>query len=335
MADPTSTRRPVSAKLTGVSDNEKVRLGIIGLGAMGGRVLGVAADHADVTVTVAADLDEGTVERHRAAHPAVAFTTDPAAVVASDAIDALYIATPPAFHAGLAIAALRRGVAVFCEKPLSVSEDDGRAMLAAAEEAGVPCAVNFALSDRAAVLEIERALAAGETGDVVGVEIRLRFPRWPRAFQADALWLDGRGQGGFVREVFSHFAYLTDRLLGPLDVVDVSLDFEGAASENAARGHLRAGGVPVHFSAFVGGSGSDLYEWTLLGTKRSYRLDAWSRLSVLEGDDWAPVGLPGERGGEPSRLAAFARAVRGGEQVNLADFASGFRVQQVVEAFHA
>lgn len=328
----------MSAKLTGVSDNEKVRLGIIGLGAMGGRVLGAAADHADVTVTVAADLDQGTVDRHRAAHPAVAFTTDPAAVVASDAIDALYIATPPAFHAELAIAALRRGVAVFCEKPLAVSEADGRAMLAAAEEAGVPCAVNFALSDRAAVLEIERALTAGEVGDVAGVEIRLRFPRWPRAFQADALWLDGRAQGGFVREVFSHFAYLTDRLLGPLDVVDVSLDYGEAGgaptSETAARGHLRAGAVPVHFSAFVGGSGPDLYEWTLLGAKRSYRLDAWSRLLVLEDGDWEPVELPGERGGEPSRLAAFARAVRGGEQVNLADFAAGFRVRQVVEAFH-
>jgi len=328
----------VSAKLTGVSDNEKVRLGIIGLGAMGGRVLSVAADHADLIVTVAADLDQGTVDRHRAAHPAVAFTTDPAAVVASGDIDALYIATPPAFHAELAIGALRRGVAVFCEKPLAVSEADGRAMLAAAEEAGVPCAVNFALSDRAAVLEIERALGAGEVGDVVGVDVRLRFPHWPRAFQADARWLDGREQGGFVREVFSHFAYLTDRLLGPLEVVEASLDHaetSGTASETAARGHLRAGSVPVHLSAFVGGSGRDVYEWTLLGTRRSYRLDAWSRLLVLEGDDWEPVGLPGEQGGEPSRLAAFARAVRGGPQVDLADFASGFRVQRVVEAFHA
>lgn len=335
MADPTSTPPRGSAKLTRVSDNEKVRLGIIGLGAMGGHVLGVAVDHPDLAVTVAADLDQATVDRHRAAHPAVAFTTDPAAIAASADIDALYIATPPAFHADLAIAALRRGVAVFCEKPLSVSESDGRAMLAAAEEAGVPCAVNFALSDRAAVLAIERALADGELGDVVGVDIRLRFPVWPRAFQADARWLDAREQGGFVREVFSHFAYLTDRLLGPLEVVEAGLDYGEGTSETAARGHFRAGAVPVHLSAFVGGSGRDVYEWTLLGTRRSYRLDAWSRLLVLEGEEWRPVELPGEQGGEPSRLAAFARAVRGGPRVNLADFASGLRVQRVVEAFHA
>ncbi|GIG64538.1 Gfo/Idh/MocA family protein [Phytomonospora endophytica] len=318
-----------------MSDNAKVRLGIIGLGAMGGHVLASARDHADITVTVAADLDPATVERHRATDPAVTYTTDPAQVVAADDIDALYIATPPAFHAELAVAALRRGIAVFCEKPLAVSEADGRAMLAAAEEAGVACAVNFALSDRAAVLEIERALAAGEAGEVLGVDVRLRFPRWPRAFQADARWLDGREQGGFVREVFSHFVYLTDRLLGPVEVVDAGLDYAEGASETAARGHLHAGGVPVHLSAFAGIAGRETYEWVLWGTRRSYTLDAWSRLLVSDGGDWTPVELTGPQGGEPSRLAAFARAVRGGPQVNLADFAAGFRVQRVIEAFHA
>ncbi|PZS30305.1 MAG: hypothetical protein DLM58_13890 [Pseudonocardiales bacterium] len=42
------------------------------------------------------------------------------------------------------------------------------------------------------------------------------FPEWPRAFQADARWLADRAQGGFVREVLSHFIYLTDRLVGPV-----------------------------------------------------------------------------------------------------------------------
>ncbi|MEV0644046.1 Gfo/Idh/MocA family oxidoreductase [Phytomonospora sp. NPDC050363] len=317
-----------------MSDNRKIRLGVIGLGAMGGHVLASARDHADLTVTAAADLDPATVDRHRATDPGVVFTTDPAAVVASDDVDAVYIATPPAFHAELAVAALRRGLAVFCEKPLAISEADGRAMLAAAEEAGVACAVNFALSDRAAVLEIERALGAGEAGDVVGVDVRLRFPAWPRDFQADARWLDGRAQGGFVREVFSHFAYLTDRLLGPIEPVAVSLDYAEGAAETAARGHLVAGGVPVHLSAFSGLAGPETYEWVLWGSRRSYMLQGWSRLLVSEGGDWEPVALTGEPGGEPTRLAAFARAVRGGGHVNLADFDAGRRVQRVVEAFH-
>jgi 1,5-anhydro-D-fructose reductase (1,5-anhydro-D-mannitol-forming) len=93
--------------------------------------------------------------------------------------------------------------------------------------------VNFALSDQQASQHVEKALADGLVGDVLGVEIRLHFPEWPRKFQAGAAWIDGREQGGFVREVFSHFAYLTDRLLGPLEPVHVEL-IHGTPSPNLA-----------------------------------------------------------------------------------------------------
>ncbi|HEX6344168.1 Gfo/Idh/MocA family oxidoreductase [Umezawaea sp.] len=312
-----------------------VRLGIIGLGAMGGRVLDVAAAHADLVVVRACDLDRATLDRVSAAHPDVAVSRDPADVLGASDVDAVYLATPPAFHAGMTVAALAAGKAVFCEKPLSVSAEDGRRMRDAAAAGGLVTAVNFALSDRDVVLEVERALAAGEVGDVLGVDVRLQFPKWPREFQADALWLDGREQGGFVREVFSHFAYLTDRLVGPLRAVDVSADFPARGSEVAARGLLRAGDVPVHFSGVAGVAGPEHYEWVLWGTRRSYRLLEWANLEVFEDGAWTPVPSRG-RGSDASRLGLFAEAVRGGPtSPNLAGFDVAHRVQEAVEAFHA
>jgi predicted dehydrogenase len=301
---------------------QTLRLGIVGLGAMGRRMLTTAAGHPEFTVTQVFDLDPAAVARAQAKYPAIEVGDRP------EDVDAVYIATPPMFHAEIALAAMRAGKAVFCEKPLAISLADGHRMVEAAAEHGVANAVNFALSDRGTVLEVERNL-----GEVRGVDIRLTFPKWPRDFQAKAGWLDGREQGGFVREVLSHFVYLTDRLLGPLDPIDVGIDTAGA-SEIAARGLLRAGQVPVHVSAFARAAGPETYEWTLWGAHRSYRLRDWSELLVSEGGEWTPVTLTGPRGSEATRLSLFAQAIRGEHSRDLADFATALRVQSVIEAFH-
>ena len=298
---------------------DPIRLAVVGLGAMGTRMLTAARAHPGYTVVAGVDVVPSTLDV-----PVVTSLDD----VLSD-VDAVYIATPPASHASLVTKAFAAGKAVFCEKPLAVDLAEARAMAAAAR--GRPNAVNFALSDMVATIEIERRLP--ELGALRGVEIRLQFPRWPRAFQADADWLARSAQGGFVREVLSHFIYLTDRLLGPLTVESVSSDFpEPGAAEVAARGVLRGSGVPVHVSAFSGLAGPEIYEWTMWGTERSLRLEQWADLSTSDGGAWEPVPLR-QTGSDSSRLTLFAQAVRGEHPRDLTDFESGLRVAEVIEAF--
>ena len=313
-----------------------IRLGVVGLGVMGTEMLAAATESAEFTVVSAFDTQPAALDRALAAHPGLPIATGVAELVRSPLVDAVYLATPPADHAWAAIEAMRAGKAVFCEKPLAIDPDDGRRMVDEARRRGVATAVNFALSDRAAALAVADALAAGEAGEVRGVDVRLVFPRWPRDFQTGATWVAGRDQGGFTREVLSHFAYLTDRLLGPLTPVTVGVDLPPgpAGGEIAARGSLRAGGVPVHVSAFAGVAGPELYEWVLWGTRRSYLLRNWGELLVCDGGDWTPVTPPGPRGDDRTRLALFAEAVRGGRPAGLADFAAALRVQEVIEAFH-
>ncbi|GAA1599383.1 hypothetical protein GCM10009789_61820 [Kribbella sancticallisti] len=301
---------------------------------MGRHLLDVAAGHPDFEVARAADRNPATVAALQVDHPGIRFSTDPADVIGSDQLDAVYIATPPATHASFVVPALEAGQAVFCEKPLAVSAADADAMVAAARAGGRAAAVNFSLSDRQSTKYVEQAIADGRVGEVLGVEIRLTFPVWPRGFQTDATWVAGREQGGFVREVFSHFAYLTDRLLGPLVPVHTRLAHRDEASETAAYGLMLAGDVPVHLTGVVGAAGPESYEWILRGSRQSYRLSDWRDLFVAEGKEWRPVELTGELGSEATRLALFAEAVRGEHLHDLADFAAGYRVQQVIEAFH-
>ena len=317
--------------------SQRVRLGVIGLGVMGSQTLGAALAHPDYVVPLAADLGPDAVVRARAAHPGLEFA-DPLEVAASADLDAVYIATPPASHAGFAVAAMRSGKGVFCEKPLAVSPADGRLMHETAVQTGVPNAVNFPLANTAATLHMERSLLAGEVGDVRGIDVRLTFPVWPRPFQATATWVGERAEGGFVREVLSHFLYLTDRLAGPVRAVRVGLYFpdDPRASEVAAHGLLSAGEVPVHVSGRAGLAGAEHYEWILWGSRRSYLLRDWRQLFVSDGGEWSPVELDPLTSAdtEAARLASFARAVRGEKYGNLADFAAALRVQDAVEAFH-
>jgi predicted dehydrogenase len=303
-----------------------IRLGVIGLGVMGRRTFEQALRHPDYVVTSAADANPEIVSALSLAHPTVAFVA-PTEVV--DGVDAIYVATPPSLHAPFALQALRQGVAVFCEKPLAVSLDEGREMVAA----GGVTAVNFPLSDTNTTLYLEDVLP--DAGRLLGVDVRMTFPQWPRPFQESAAWVGERSEGGFIREVFSHFAYLTDRLVGPVGTIQATVDYAETGSEIAARGLLRAGDVPVQVSGYAGVAAAESYEWILWGSKRSYRLLNWAQLFVSDGGDWQPVDLTGDgSGAEATRLTLFAEAVRGRRPANLADFADALRVQEAIEAFY-
>ncbi|MFE9581057.1 Gfo/Idh/MocA family protein [Nocardia sp. NPDC006044] len=309
----------------------KIRLGIIGLGSMGAEMLSVAHRHPDFQVVAAADPNSVAVERVRARYPDIALGHDPSSMADDDRLDALYLASPPDSHAGYAVAAMLAGKAVFSEKPLAVRLTDGEEMVRVAAETGAVNALNFTLSDRAAAVEVGRAVRAGEAGDILGVDMRFGFPSWPRAFQRDARWVAGREQGGLLREVGSHYVFLTDRLLGPLTPVSTRVHY-GPAAETTAFGAFTAGGVPVTLTGKVAAV-PESYEWILYGAKRSYRITDWSRLRISDGGPWTELPIGGPRGSEHTRLSAFAAAIRG-QPSTLPDFAAGLRVQQAVEHFH-
>ncbi len=305
---------------------------MIGLGVMGGAMVELALAAPDVVVTGVADQSTAALARVRAAHPDLAFAA-PADVATADNVDAVYIATPPASHAELAIAAMRAGKAVFCEKPLAVDIADGTRMHDVSVETGMVNVVNFPFATMAATSHLEQRLSAAEAGEILAVDVQLRYPVWPRPFQAAAGWVGERAEGGFVREVFSHFAYLTDRLVGPLHAVDAGVEYpaDPAVSEIAAHGLLRAGTVPVHLSGRAGMAGPGADEWTLWGSARSYQLRNWTELYTSDGGAWSRVELPVE--GRGATLAGLAKAVRGEPQPELADFAAALRVQTAIEAF--
>jgi predicted dehydrogenase len=259
----------------------------------------------------------------------------PDAVIA--ACDCLYVAAPPAAHIPLAEAAIAAGRSVFIEKPLATSLTEARAFVARAEAAGARAAVNFPMASSPAVAQLS-AWRAALTPESLAIEVA--FPTWPRGWQqAAASWLAKRAEGGFTREVVSHFLFLTRRQLGPLKLLDAHASYPpGDGAESAITARLMAGGVPVTLKGSVGTTTKDDHNtWTLNG---AIRLRDWSFAERLGADGtWAqaPDALPNEKmrpmvlKGQLAEVAGMTR----GEAHRLATLREALEVQEIVEAILA
>ncbi|MFF1572330.1 Gfo/Idh/MocA family protein [Leifsonia sp. NPDC058292] len=128
--------------------------------------------------------------------------------------DAVIVTAENARHRSLVEQAAAAGAHILCEKPLATTVDDARAMVAAAERAGVTLMtaypVRFASSFRDAVARVR----SGQLGTVVGVKgtNNGKIPLADRAWFTDPA-LSG---GGALVDHVVHCADLLDELLGEL-----------------------------------------------------------------------------------------------------------------------
>lgn len=316
--------------------SDSVAIGIIGAGIMGERLLGAILQQDPDMLHVCGiwDPSADAMRRVERNFPKVPRLSDAAAIIAAS--DCVYIASPPASHLGHARAALAAGKSFFGEKPLSVDVADARAFVA---EAGNRGAVNFPFASSPAVAAIRDWIDAGEIGTPRRVDIEVGFKIWPRPWQADAVrWLDKPAQGGFTREVVSHFLFLARRLVGPLHGLSGQAWFpEAGRSERRIAATLRAGDLPVALTGAVGETAKDDHNvWTLEGDRGAVRLCDWSIAERrLPGGTWqpAPDAMPNERARPLAlkrQLEGVARLARG-EAHHLATLQEALDVQEIVE----
>lgn len=308
---------------------------IAGLGLMGRRMLGWMQAHPAFDVVAGFDPDDAAWGRAEAAGaaPARRVHSLDALVDAAGHAGVLYIATPPASHPAIVRAGLARGLAIFCEKPLAIDVDDARRLVVEAEAAGMPTAVNFPFASMPQVQMFREACAAGRLGAPVRAACILHFSAWPRTWHTAGPWLSGAAEGGFLREVFSHFAYLTQQVLGEATWTIESADVVRPAPDGAevsAAACLRCGGTPVLLMGGAGGVAPDFNRWTLYGSRASVRLTDWAVAEQSDGTDWTPV--PGasreERGAR--QLEALADRLAG-DASPLPTLRDALAVQEVVE----
>lgn len=314
------------------------RLGFIGFGIMGERLLRAALTHDSSRIVVSGVYDPSPAAAHRLATiegglPAFATAAD---VIAAS--DCLHIASPPASHLGYLAQCHAAGRAALCEKPLATDVAAARTSVADLAAQGMRAAVNFPFASSFAVDHLRHWLRDGVIGAAQRIDIELAFARWPRSWQIDAAgWLDGRAEGGFTREVASHFLFLSRRMGGPLQLLSSSCSYpEAGRSERAVTAELRAGDLPVSLTGNVGTTSKDDHNtWTLTGSTGRIRLRDWSIAEREVDGQWqAPPDAVANEKARPMILARQldkVHALTRGEPRDLATLAEALEVQEVVE----
>jgi predicted dehydrogenase len=106
-------------------------------------------------------------------------------------LDGLVIATPTALHAEQAAAALERGLAVFCQKPLGRNARETRNVVEAARVADRLLAVDLSYRFTAAARAVRDEVRAGGVGPVVAADLVFH-----NAYGPDKDWFYSRALAG-------------------------------------------------------------------------------------------------------------------------------------------
>src|SRR5262249_22739799 len=125
---------PALGRSDAVAANERLTLGIIGTGGRGRSLANTFLNMKDVQIIAVCDVDKGHREQGLDVVNKKYGTKDCKAyhdfreLLGRKDIDTVIVATPDHWHALAAIHAVRAGKDVYCEKPLTNSIGEGRAL---------------------------------------------------------------------------------------------------------------------------------------------------------------------------------------------------------------
>lgn len=168
------------------------RLGFVGVGWIGRHRLEAIAESGFGEVAAITDAIPDHAEK-------TAHDLAPKAIVVSSYerlldldLDGVVIATPNALHASQAIAALHRGLAVFCQKPLARNAAETALVLAAARHANRLLGVDLSYRFTTGMRRIRELIRNGTLGHIYGAELVFH-----NAYGPDKAWFyDCKLSGG-------------------------------------------------------------------------------------------------------------------------------------------
>jgi predicted dehydrogenase len=328
-----------------------LRAGIIGAGRMGITHLAIAGSHPGVTIAAVADQSAfmtRTLKRYR---PDIGLFADYRDMLARAALDIVLIATPPDMHAAMIDDALDAGLSIFVEKPLTLSGDDARRIVA--RTAGQPRTYQVGYVNRFNDMfqQAKRLVADGVLGRLFSFRSDM-FGRTVTRAASGSGWR-GRSQtgGGCLYEFGSHAIDLMVFLLGkPRRVTGSCLtraysrDAEDIVRTNVIYDNELTGSITVNWSdnscrkptnkiEILGEHGKllvDQHEMKLYMNRPAPPfVRGWNRIDITESFAAVPFYV---RGNEFTRqIYYFVDRAIDASQPNLASFSEAALTQEVID----
>jgi predicted dehydrogenase len=201
-------RRPVRAR---------PRLGFLGVGWIGRSRLEALARSGLVEIAAVADPVAANASAAQDLSPCTA--VDSLDELLEEDLDGVVIATPSALHATQAAAALERGVAVFCQKPLGRTAAETARVVDTARTADRLLGVDLSYRFVEGVRRIRELIQSGDLGSIYAADLVFH-----NAYGPDKAWFydPALSGGGCVIDLGIHLVDLAVWTLEPEPVIEVS-----------------------------------------------------------------------------------------------------------------
>ena len=175
-----------------------VRVGVVGCGGIA-RHYHVPSYLANprVRIVAACDVSQDALDAMRSLVDTITYTCTDMSIFMRDAdVDLISVCTSNDMHHDVVMAAIARGLDVYCEKPMALTCAEAREMFDAAETAGIRTGVNFSHRRTPASRLVKEILDSGALGDLYHVSA-LYAAGSPTYAQTPGTWRNVREKAGF------------------------------------------------------------------------------------------------------------------------------------------
>ncbi|WP_313136668.1 Gfo/Idh/MocA family protein [Paracoccus jeotgali] len=218
---------------------KRPRLGFLGLGWIGRSRMQSLAETGLVDIAALADPSDDCLAEAAALAPAAAQGRDLDDLLTAGC-DGIVIATPSALHAEQTIAALDRGVAVFCQKPLGRDADEAARAVAAARQADRLLGLDLCYRHTAAMQALRDTVRSGAVGEIFAADLVFH-----NAYGPDKPWFydAALSGGGCVMDLGVHLVDLALWVLDFPPVTKVSAQLFAGGQPLASRAQTEDYGI--------------------------------------------------------------------------------------------
>jgi predicted dehydrogenase len=215
------------------SGSRRLRVGLVGYGGAGRGFHAPLIAQASLDLAVVATGNADRASQVRQDLPDAQVVPDLAALLASEGLDLVVLASPSGVHVAQALDVVAAGLPVVVDKPLGVDASSALEAVDAAARAGVPLTVFQNRRYDAEFRTVVQVLADGLVGEVVRAE--LRWERWrpvpKQRWRENAPPEEG---GGLLLDLFPHLVDQAHLLFGPVETVYAELAALTTVGEDAA-----------------------------------------------------------------------------------------------------
>ena len=166
--------------IPGISQDKKLKIGLIGAGWYGMVITKAALSIGGVEVIGVCDVDSDHL-KNSAEELLKLQGTKPQTfknyqeLLDMKGLEAVFIGTPPHWHALQFIAACEKGLDIYCEKPLAYDISEGLAMVSAAKKAGNIVQIGFQRRQSEAFQKAKQLIEDGIIGTVHQIDAQINY----------------------------------------------------------------------------------------------------------------------------------------------------------------